>query len=60
MASNPSIYDQLVQEHGDVVSEAREAADRTRRQADSVLDWSGTGALGRRPGGSGPVESAEG
>ncbi|MFJ4918629.1 hypothetical protein [Streptomyces sp. NPDC088725] len=34
------IYDQLVREHGDVVSEAREAADQAKRQAESALDWS--------------------
>ncbi|MFI5756269.1 hypothetical protein [Streptomyces sp. NPDC051569] len=37
---NPPIYDQLIREHGDVVSEARKAADETRRQAESALDWS--------------------
>ncbi|MFG2889012.1 hypothetical protein QOM21_07635 [Streptomyces sp. Pv4-95] len=38
--SNPPIYDQLIQEHGDVVSQAREAADHTRREAEDALDWS--------------------
>ncbi|GAA1190321.1 hypothetical protein GCM10009654_54790 [Streptomyces hebeiensis] len=41
VASNPPIYDQLVREHGDVVTEAREAADLTSRQARDALDWSG-------------------
>ncbi|MCP3819725.1 hypothetical protein NLX86_16955 [Streptomyces sp. A3M-1-3] len=41
MAANPPIYDQLVQEHGDVVKEARDAAHQTQRQAENVLDWSG-------------------
>ncbi|MFD5750472.1 hypothetical protein [Streptomyces sp. NPDC127033] len=41
VASNPPIYDQLLREHGDVVSEAREAAHQTIRQAEHVLDWSG-------------------
>ena len=40
MSLNPSIYDQLVQEQGDVVTEAREAADHAHRQAEHVLDWS--------------------
>lgn len=40
MALNPPIYDQLLQEHGDVVSEAREAADQAHRQAENVLGWS--------------------
>ncbi|MFG3497106.1 hypothetical protein [Streptomyces sp. NPDC047928] len=33
------IYDQLVQEHGDVLNEARKLAEITHRQADRVLDW---------------------
>ncbi|WP_455359771.1 hypothetical protein [Streptomyces sp. SYSU K21746] len=41
MASNPPIYDQLVQEHGDVVQEAREAAHHTHQQAEIALDWTG-------------------
>lgn len=39
MASNPPIYDQLLQKHGDVVTEAREAADQVRLSAESALDW---------------------
>ncbi|MEV7086221.1 hypothetical protein AB0O07_10035 [Streptomyces sp. NPDC093085] len=41
MAANPPIYDQMLREHGDVISEAREAAHQTTRQAEHVLDWSG-------------------
>ncbi|MDN3297902.1 hypothetical protein QWM81_28455 [Streptomyces ficellus] len=33
------IYDQLVQEHGDVLNEARKLAELTHRQADRVLHW---------------------
>jgi hypothetical protein len=41
VASNPPIYDQLIREHGDVVTEAREAARHTSVQAEHALDWSG-------------------
>ncbi|MET9803877.1 hypothetical protein [Streptomyces sp. NPDC006368] len=40
------IYDQLVEEHGDVLVEVRELADRTRRQADRLLHWD-TGSRSR-------------
>ncbi|MBT2492848.1 hypothetical protein J7E96_30930 [Streptomyces sp. ISL-96] len=33
------IYDQLVMEHGDVLTEARRLADLTHQQADRVLTW---------------------
>ncbi|MET9514701.1 hypothetical protein [Streptomyces sp. NPDC002994] len=33
------IYDQLVMEHGDVLTEARKLADLTHQQADRVLTW---------------------
>ncbi|WP_181160285.1 MULTISPECIES: hypothetical protein [Streptomyces] len=33
------IYDQLVEEQGDVLNEARELAEQTRETADQVLDW---------------------
>lgn len=50
------IYQQLVQEHGDVVAEARATADRTQRQAGELLDWGGQRQNqewfgGRSPGG---------
>ncbi|MER7109797.1 hypothetical protein [Streptomyces sp. NPDC000229] len=33
------IYDQLVEEHGDVLGEARKLAERTHREAERVLAW---------------------
>lgn len=33
------IYDALVDEHGDVVAGAREAAEKTERTAEDVLDF---------------------
>ncbi|MFV0127116.1 hypothetical protein ACLGI4_05285 [Streptomyces sp. HMX112] len=33
------IYDQLVKEHGDVLTETRKLADFTHRQADRMLSW---------------------
>ncbi|MHC3389414.1 hypothetical protein [Streptomyces lavendulocolor] len=33
------IYDQLVDEHGDVPGEARKLADITRREAERLLTW---------------------
>ncbi|UQA90854.1 hypothetical protein [Streptomyces halobius] len=38
--SGAPIYDWLVNEHGDVVAESREAAERTQREAERLLDWS--------------------
>lgn len=34
------IYDDLVSEHGDVLAEAREAAQETKREAEESLDFS--------------------
>jgi hypothetical protein len=33
------IYDSLIEEHGDVVAEARRIAEETAREADQALDW---------------------
>ncbi|MEU6119105.1 hypothetical protein ABZ840_31770 [Streptomyces sp. NPDC047117] len=33
------IYDQLINEHGDVATEAREYAEKTEREANEVLDF---------------------
>ncbi|GAA2489022.1 hypothetical protein [Streptomyces gobitricini] len=33
------IYDQLVDEHGDVLHEARRLAERTHREAERLLSW---------------------
>ncbi|WP_309053144.1 hypothetical protein [Streptomyces sp.] len=33
------IYDQLVDEHGDVLGEARTLAEVTRREAERLLTW---------------------
>ncbi|MEV3993726.1 hypothetical protein AB0J57_33035 [Streptomyces sp. NPDC049837] len=33
------IYDQLVEEHGDVLNEARRLAEQTHREAERVLAW---------------------
>ncbi|MCX4658468.1 hypothetical protein GT204_26880 [Streptomyces sp. SID4919] len=35
------IYERLIQERGDVVSESRKAAELTQRVARDALDWSG-------------------
>ncbi|MEU0143491.1 hypothetical protein ABZ203_27285, partial [Streptomyces albidoflavus] len=40
MSPNPPIYDQLVREHGDVLTETRRVADQARLEAQSALDWS--------------------
>ncbi|MEK8171593.1 hypothetical protein NKH77_25690 [Streptomyces sp. M19] len=58
MAVNPPIYDQLVQEQGDAVAEAREAADHTTREAENVLDWSRFRARPRAEPAAGPGLSA--
>lgn len=34
------IYDGLIAQHGDVLSEAHKAAEATQEQADQALDWS--------------------
>lgn len=39
--SSPTpIYEELVEEHGDILAEAREAAERSQRTASQALDWS--------------------
>ncbi|NEE52898.1 hypothetical protein G3M55_50920, partial [Streptomyces sp. SID8455] len=40
MSPNPPIYDQLVREQGDVLTETRRVADQARLEAQSALDWS--------------------
>ncbi|MFF8290059.1 hypothetical protein ACF068_12635 [Streptomyces sp. NPDC016309] len=37
-AASP-IYDRLVEEHGDVLDEARKLAELTHRQAERMLSW---------------------
>lgn len=45
--SSPTpIYEELVEEHGDILAEAREAAERSQQTASRALDWSD---LRRRP-----------
>ncbi|MCZ1012501.1 hypothetical protein O1L68_43190 [Streptomyces lydicus] len=45
--SSPTpIYEELVEEHGDILAEAREAAERSQQTASQALDWSD---LRRRP-----------
>ncbi|QOZ99181.1 hypothetical protein DI273_08615 [Streptomyces violascens] len=69
MSPNPPIYDQLVREHGDVLTETRRVADQARLEAQSALDWSSIlpprrpeqqhrppqGAGPQGPGASGPA-----
>lgn len=39
--SSPTpIYEELVEEHGDILAEAREAAERSQQTASQALDWS--------------------
>ncbi|NEB77428.1 hypothetical protein G3I40_19720 [Streptomyces sp. SID14478] len=37
---HPPIYDQLVQEHGDLLTETRKAAEQAQAEAKRALDWS--------------------
>ncbi|MFJ3582904.1 hypothetical protein ACIPPS_11855 [Streptomyces sp. NPDC090127] len=37
---HPPIYDRLVEERGDVLAEARHAAELARHQSEQALDWS--------------------
>ncbi|MEE1756628.1 hypothetical protein [Streptomyces sp. SP18CS02] len=53
-APGSPIYDQLVQEHGDVLGEARKLADLTHRQADRLL---GPSTDASAPGGEYPEQS---
>ena len=39
-SGNPPIFEDLIQEHGDVLAEAREAAQATESKAARALDWS--------------------
>ncbi|WP_175407224.1 hypothetical protein [Streptomyces sp. TRM64462] len=39
------IYDQLVEEHGDVLNEARRLAEITHQQADRMLSWDTPGLM---------------
>lgn len=39
------IYDSLIKEHGDVITEARNVAEETQREATERLDFSGGGTL---------------
>ncbi|MGW1373244.1 hypothetical protein ACWD6P_03060 [Streptomyces sp. NPDC002446] len=34
------IYEELVEEHGDILAETREAAERSQLKASQALDWS--------------------
>ncbi|UKY47710.1 hypothetical protein [Streptomyces inhibens] len=34
------IYEELVEKHGDVLAETREAAERSQLKASQALDWS--------------------
>lgn len=38
---NPPIYDELIEQHGDVLAESRKAAQNTEAEAATALDWSG-------------------
>ncbi|MFF1699440.1 hypothetical protein ACWFRJ_41075 [Streptomyces sp. NPDC055239] len=40
-AAQAPIYDTLVQEHGDVLATARQAAEETQQRAEAVLDFRG-------------------
>lgn len=39
-ASPTPIYEELVEEHGDILAQAREAAERSQQTASQALDWS--------------------
>lgn len=39
-SSRTPIYEELVQEHGDVLAEVREVAERSQLTASKALDWS--------------------
>ncbi|MFI1018374.1 hypothetical protein [Streptomyces sp. NPDC020965] len=41
ISDHPPIYERLVRERGDVLAEARKAAEHTQHQARQALDWSG-------------------
>lgn len=40
-AAEAPIYENLVQEHGDVLATARKAAEETQQRAEAVLDFRG-------------------
>jgi len=42
-AAHPPIYQELVNEHGDVLASARLAAEEIQREAAEALDWNGPG-----------------
>ncbi|MCF3172333.1 hypothetical protein IPZ61_03195 [Streptomyces sioyaensis] len=39
-ASHTPIYEELVEEHGDILAEARAAAEHSQLTASRALDWS--------------------
>ena len=43
ISEHPPIYGQLINERGDVVAEARKAAEQTQAQARDALDFGGMG-----------------
>ncbi len=43
------IYDGLIEERGDVLAQARQVAEQTRRVAAEALEWGWPGALEQRP-----------
>ncbi|NJQ01679.1 hypothetical protein [Streptomyces zingiberis] len=47
-AAHPPIYQQLLNEHGDVVADARNTAEEIRREAAEALDWHGPGIQRQR------------
>ncbi|MFD7781265.1 hypothetical protein [Streptomyces sp. NPDC059753] len=40
ISEHPPIYERLVRERGDVLTETRKVAEQTQRQARQELDWS--------------------
>ncbi|MEV0113377.1 hypothetical protein AB0H77_09035 [Streptomyces sp. NPDC050844] len=40
-SEHPPIYEDLIRERGDVLTETREVAEQAQRQARQALDWSG-------------------
>jgi hypothetical protein len=48
-AATSPIYDQLVDEHGDVLDEARRLAERTHREAERLLAWNLSASGADRP-----------
>ncbi|MBQ0986413.1 hypothetical protein KBZ10_18225 [Streptomyces sp. F63] len=47
-AAHPPIYQQLVNEQGDILADTRTAAEEILREAAEALDWNGPGIQRQR------------